>query len=98
MLKVVECDLINEEAIRFLNSIPGPVSVVTIVGPYRSGKSYLGGALIDHIAAFKMGHTYKAVTKGFWIYDKVIQVKNYDGENINVILIDTEGLADTKSI
>ena len=52
---------INEEAIQFLNSIKGPVSVVTIAGEFRSGKSYLLSALIGQIGAFKIGHTYKGV-------------------------------------
>ena len=86
---------INEEAIQFLNSIKGPVSVVTIAGEYRSGKSYLAGTLIGHNGAFKMGDSYKGVTKGFWIYDKAIQIPNSTGEIINVIFIDSEGLADT---
>ena len=51
-MKVVVLDIINPEAIRFLNSVKGPIDVVTIVGPFRSGKSYLLGVLADHIAAF----------------------------------------------
>ena len=96
-MNVVEYE-INEEAIQFLNSIKGPVSVVTIAGEFRSGKSYLLSAMIGHIGAFKIGHTYKGVTKGFWIYNKAIQIKNSAGEIINVILIDSEGLAYTKDI
>ena len=92
-MNVIEYE-INEDAIQFLKSINGPLSVVTIAGMFRTGKSLLLGHLIGHNGAFKIDHSTKAVTKGFWLYNKVTRVKNSSGEIINVIFIDTEGLAD----
>ena len=47
-----------------LESIDGELGVVTIAGPYRSGKSSLiGRALLDNPNAFQTGATVNACTK-----------------------------------
>lgn len=50
------------EGLELLRSITGPVCVVCVVGPARSGKSYLLGQLLG--IRFRLGHTMKAETMG----------------------------------
>jgi hypothetical protein len=50
------------EGLEFLRSITGPVCVVCVVGPARTGKSYLLGQLQGSV--FRLGHTMKAETMG----------------------------------
>ena len=50
------------EGLQFLRSIKGPVCVVCVVGPARTGKSYLLSQLQG--SRFRLGHTMKAETMG----------------------------------
>ena len=80
---------IHEKAINFLNAIEGKISVVTITGLYRLGKSFLLNQLIEKPNGFKVGHTMNAETKGLWIWNQTKKVGD-----LNVIFVDTEGLGD----
>ena len=65
----------HAEAVRMLESIEGDLGVVTIAGPYRTGKSSLAGrALLNNPNAFQTGSTINACTKvGFF---KVTQISH----------------------
>ena len=67
---------VNEEAIKFLDKIEGPICPITIVGASRKGKSLLLNLLIDHLGAFEVGNFTNGCTKGLWLYNKVKKVKN----------------------
>jgi hypothetical protein len=79
-----------EEALQLISSEKRHVTVVTIVGPYRSGKSYLLNRLMGRSDGFPLGSTVKAKTKGFWLWlgDFPTDKKRC------LILLDVEGLAD----
>ena len=56
------------EALEALKSETRPVTVVTIAGHYRTGKSYLLSRLLGKSDVFSLGNTSDAETKGFWMW------------------------------
>ena len=60
---------------------------------YRTGKSYLlNRMLLDRSNGFGVGPTINPCTKGVWMWGKPVQGFTPDGDPINVIIMDTEGL------
>jgi hypothetical protein len=53
---------VGVDAIEFLENIPGPISVVAIVGRYRGGKSYVLNHLAGQPEGFGIGNTTNAHT------------------------------------
>ena len=85
--------VINEEAVKILERITNPISVVAVVGPCRSGKSYLLNQLIpSKESLFILGHTMVSKTMGIWMWDTPFQHILESGEEVTVILLDTEGV------
>ena len=79
-----------DEAVAVLEREARPVTVICIVGPYRTGKSYLLNRLMGKNNGFPLGPTLQAKTKGIWIW-----VGDYfDDRNRAMVLLDTEGLDD----
>lgn len=75
-----------------IKSINSSFGVVSMVGNYRTGKSYLlNKMLLTEKNGFEVGQTINSCTKGLWIYSKPIIGLNEDNENIPVLIIDTEG-------
>ncbi|KAM4026516.1 guanylate-binding protein 1-like [Anomaloglossus baeobatrachus] len=82
---------INEEAKKVLENILQPLVVVSIVGPYRSGKSYLLNKLSGNSeGGFSLGHTLSANTKGIWM--RCVPHPQRSGHTL--VLLDTEGIGD----
>ena len=81
--------VIVEDALDFLRTIDKPLAVLSICGPYRSGKSYFLSRLLGD-EFFKVGHTLKACTIGLWISTAILE-----GEDYNVLLVDTQGIDST---
>ncbi|GIL50375.1 hypothetical protein Vafri_6610 [Volvox africanus] len=65
---------VQREGVDLLNSIPGPVSPVVIIGPYRSGKSFTLNQLLGLPCnqGFGVGHTRTTETKGIWLWGKPV--------------------------
>lgn len=60
---------------------------------YRTGKSYLlNRLLLDRSDGFGVGATINPCTKGLWLWSKPVEGRTPDGEKINVLIVDTEGL------
>ena len=62
--------LVNPDAIEFISNIPKPISIISIVGLYRTGKSYLLNKMLLNKSkgGFQVGSTINACTKGLWIW------------------------------
>ena len=74
---------------------PNKIGIISLVGKYRTGKSFLLNRVILNIQrqGFGVGPTFKACTKGIWIWsDPLIISNNHCKEEFPCFLIDTEGL------
>ncbi|XP_065765413.1 guanylate-binding protein 5-like isoform X2 [Muntiacus reevesi] len=84
--------LVNLKALKILSAIRQPVVVVAIVGPYRTGKSYLMNKLAGKKKGFSVGSTVQCSTKGIWMWC----VPHPKKPNHTLVLLDTEGLGDVE--
>ncbi|XP_068100136.1 guanylate-binding protein 3-like [Hyperolius riggenbachi] len=83
---------VNPQAADILAKISQPVVVVSIVGLYRTGKSYLMNKLAGVQRGFDLGATVEAKTKGIWMWC----VPHPTMEKHTLVLLDTEGLGDVQ--
>lgn len=63
--------------------------MISVVGPYRTGKSFLLNRFAGLQSGFEIGPSTNPCTKGIWIWGKPIKIS----DDISVILMDTEGLS-----
>ncbi|XP_027251674.1 guanylate-binding protein 1 isoform X2 [Cricetulus griseus] len=82
----------NQEALGILEDITQPVVVVSIVGLYRTGKSYLMNKLAGKQPGFSLGSTVQSHTKGIWMWCFPHPQKT----GHTLVLLDTEGLGDVE--
>lgn len=84
---------VNPRAIELLEGMDRPVAVISVVGKYRTGKSFLlNRILLNRKSGFGVGPTINACTKGIWMWGEPFLAETVDGEECAVILLDTEGL------
>lgn len=82
---------INNKALDILKSLNGSIAICSVVGPYRTGKSYILNLLLNRPNGFVLGSELVSCTRGIWMWDTPIKHRNEHGE-FNLILLDTEGL------
>ncbi|KAI8917250.1 guanylate-binding protein [Powellomyces hirtus] len=83
--------IMTEESIKILKSISLPVVVITVMGIYRFGKSFLMNQLAGVQDGFDLGSTTVGKTRGFWLW----AFRQRDPDRI-ILLLDCEGLSDAK--
>ncbi|KAA0703670.1 Guanylate-binding protein 3 [Triplophysa tibetana] len=81
---------VQESALQILQKIEQPVVVVSVVGLYRTGKSYLMNRLAGKQTGFALGSTIESKTKGIWM----CCVPHPTKKETTLVLLDTEGLGD----
>ncbi|TMW69572.1 hypothetical protein Poli38472_001728 [Pythium oligandrum] len=84
--------LVNEDAVNILKRIDGKVAVVAMAGLYRTGKSSMLNWLLDRQAGFRVGPTIERCTRGIWLWGHPQKRQLSNGEDIWVLMLDTEGL------
>ncbi|XP_056389823.1 guanylate-binding protein 1-like [Hyla sarda] len=84
--------VVNAEAVGILSGIRDPVVVVSIVGLYRTGKSYLMNKLAGAKKGFNLGYKVQAETKGIWMWC----IPHPTKLDHTLVLLDTEGLGDVE--
>ena len=82
--------VVNKDIIPLLEKETRPVTVICVVGPYRTGKSYLLNRIMNNKSGFPLGANVEAETKGIWLW-----MGDFFGDPTRaLILLDTEGLDD----
>ena len=89
--------IINEEAKRILSKSENKqIGILSLVGKYRTGKSFLlNRVLIEKksLKGFDVGPTIKPCTKGIWLWSSPLMISNKNcPTSFPAYLIDTEGL------
>ncbi|EGG23654.1 guanylate binding protein 1 [Cavenderia fasciculata] len=93
--------VLNPRAASIIQQIQGPLAIVSVIGPYRSGKSYILNRMMSKKLSrgFALGHTMESCTLGVWMWGAPFKhpIIHPDGteEEVTVILLDTEGLGST---
>lgn len=91
---------VAREGLEALRSIRKPVAPVVVIGPYRSGKSFLLNELlgVGCDQGFGVGHSRHAETKGAWAWRDPVLVHAGEGQGEGgdaperaVVFVDTEG-------
>ncbi|XP_074316144.1 uncharacterized protein LOC141652524 [Silene latifolia] len=83
---------LSREGLEAIERITLPIAAVAVIGPYRSGKSFLLNQLLSLSCdeGFGVGHMRDTKTKGIWVWGTPIEVK-VDGVKTAVLYLDTEG-------
>ncbi|ONM10272.1 Guanylate-binding family protein [Zea mays] len=83
---------LSEQGLEAIRRIETPIAVVGVIGPYRSGKSFLLNQLLSLSCdkGFGVGHMRDTKTKGIWIWGTPVEM-DVDGSKVSVIYLDTEG-------
>ncbi|KAL6500540.1 hypothetical protein OROHE_025906 [Orobanche hederae] len=77
------------EGLEAIEKITTPIAAVAVIGPYRSGKSFLLNQLLS-LSCFGVGHLRDTKTKGIWVWGTPIELE-IDGVKTSVFYLDTEG-------
>ena len=88
---------LHADTLEWLGNLPGPLCVLAIAGPLRSGKSCLMNHLFGAAGgeAFRVGGTIVSTTHGMWIC--AARPGCLPGVDGTVLLLDTEGLGALES-
>lgn len=80
------------EGLEAIRRIKSPIAAVSVIGPYRSGKSFLLNQLLSLSCdeGFGVGHMRDTKTKGIWVWGIPIEMK-VNGVKVSVLYLDTEG-------
>ncbi|OIW05042.1 hypothetical protein TanjilG_18641 [Lupinus angustifolius] len=83
---------LSREGLEAIEKITNPIASVAVIGPYRSGKSFLLNQLLSLSCdeGFGVGHMRDTKTKGIWIWGTPIEM-DIDGVKTSVFYLDTEG-------
>ncbi|GMI98734.1 GUANYLATE-BINDING PROTEIN-LIKE 2 [Hibiscus trionum] len=83
---------LSREGLEAISRITTPISAVAVIGPYRSGKSFLLNQLLSLSCdeGFGVGHMRDTKTKGIWVWGTPLEM-DIDGVRTSVLYLDTEG-------
>ena len=83
--------LVKDDALKLLSTIDKNVAVCICVGPYRQGKSFLMNQIHKETKnGFQIGHKDDPCTHGVWMHKYPHTIKDNNGKDVTLILMDTE--------
>lgn len=86
----------NEEAVQIIKQVPKPIGIISVAGAYRTGKSYLLNRMIlNRQGGFGVGPTVNPCTKGIWVWGQPIKGQTPEGDPVNLLIMDSEGIGST---
>lgn len=85
-------------AAEYLGKIDRKIAVVIVAGRYRSGKSFLMNQLAGESGGFSVGHTVESHTKGIWLASRTVRGHTDEGEEVDILFMDSEGLGATDKV
>lgn len=85
--------VVTDEAHKALDGVQAPLAVISIVGVYRSGKSFLLNNLAGSRCPFSVGSSIKPCTQGIMMF---IVPPCPENNNTTLLLLDTEGMSSTE--
>jgi hypothetical protein len=85
--------VVTDEAHKALDGVHAPLAVISIVGVYRSGKSFLLNNLAGNCSPFSVGSSIKPCTQGIMMF---IVPPCAENNNTTLLLLDTEGMSSTE--
>ncbi|KAL6055593.1 guanylate-binding protein 5 isoform X1 [Balamuthia mandrillaris] len=81
-----------EEGLAVLESMTEPVAIVGVVGPFKTGKSFLLNQLMGRSEGFTIGPTVDPATTGLWLWSEPSKRPlTESGHSYSVAFLDTEG-------
>lgn len=99
LFKRPEGFVVTDEARQFFQQLSQEkLGIVSVVGKYRTGKSYLINKVIlqsdttSKKSGFAVGSTVNACTKGIWLWTKTLRAENEKDGKVRVVVMDTEGI------
>ncbi|KAK3036890.1 hypothetical protein RJ639_031508 [Escallonia herrerae] len=83
---------LSRAGLEAIERITTPIAAVAVIGPYRSGKSFLLNQLLSLSCdeGFGVGHMRDTKTKGIWVWGTPLEM-DVDGVKTSVLYLDTEG-------
>ncbi|XP_044487694.1 guanylate-binding protein 4-like isoform X2 [Mangifera indica] len=83
---------LSSEGLEAIRRITTPIAAVAVIGPYRSGKSFLLNQLLSLSCyeGFGVGHMRDTKTKGIWVWGSPLEL-DIGGMKTSVFYLDTEG-------
>lgn len=84
-------EIVPETAEYLVSNFESGIAICSIVGKYRTGKSFLLNRLLDlnENNGFNVSASINACTKGLWIWSRPVFVPK---EHLNIFFMDSEGL------
>jgi hypothetical protein len=83
---------IKKDALKIIEDLSGSIGVCSVVGPYRTGKSFILNLLLNRSKGFDLGATTASCTRGIWMWSTPVKHTNAAGQEYHMIYLDTEGL------